>query len=231
MAGHTPTSKREPTAAGQRYGRLVAVRFDHVDHRRYHCWLWQCDCGKTTIVAASTVRGGNTRSCGCLMRETSANTLRTLKTTHGMSKSSEFRIWGLMLHRCTNPNSSAWPRYGGRGITVSERWMRFETFYADMGPRPSPGHSLDRINNDLGYEPSNVRWATRQEQGRNKRNTYMVTLNGKQMSLSEAAQEAGLSHSTVYSRVTRGWSVDRALSTPLTAQHRRTSRSSSSPSK
>lgn len=135
--------------------------------------------------------------------------------THGMEGSSIYKSWDAMVQRCTNPNSTAWKDYGARGITVCERWLTFENFYADMGDRPFPGASLDRINNDGNYEPGNVRWVTRVENARNTRINRFIEHRGERLCLSAWAEKAGISPSLLSARIGRlGWTFERAVSTP-----------------
>lgn len=154
---------------GQRFGRLVAL----VDVGRTKSgnkqWRFQCDCGNTTTVRISDVARRFTQSCGCLQRETSAENGRKSSLTHGMFGTPEYNIWAQMIQRCINPKHPMWKYYGKRGIRVSNRWRKFENFFADMGYRPSAKLSLDRIDNDGNYERSNCRWATRSQQEKNKR--------------------------------------------------------------
>lgn len=128
---------------------------------------------------------------------------------------SEKHVWYGMVNRCHKPDSPDYPRYGGRGIRVCERWREsFVAFLVDMGPRPSPRHSIDRINNDMGYEPSNCRWATHREQMLNRRCARLITLGGVTKSLSEWSEQLGISRTAVVARIKRGWSDERIVSTP-----------------
>lgn len=159
--------------AGQRFGRLVAIELTR--HRGVTAWRCRCDCGATTTVTTNGLRMGNTRSCGCLYRETCSQTAKKYlgkgNPTHRLTRTPEHGVWATMLSRCRNPNSDRYAAYGGRGIRVCDRWLQFANFYADMGPRPegvSPAgralYSIHRIDNDGHYERNNCIWATMQEQ-------------------------------------------------------------------
>lgn len=134
---------------------------------------------------------------------------------HGGSYTPGYRVWAAMLRRCTNANAADYPRYGGRGITVCDRWRFYENFLADMGPCPA-GLTLDRIDGTRGYEPGNCRWATYQEQNRNRRNNRLVTMNGKTRTLVEWCEIYGRNYDAVKQRINKlKWPADRALLTPI----------------
>lgn len=133
---------------------------------------------------------------------------------HGMRHTKIFGVWTAMLARCSNPNCAAYKNYGARGILVSERWHEFASFYADMG-LPKPGETLDRIDNNKGYSKDNCRWATRLEQGRNKRNNRILTAQGESKTMSDWAETTGLKLSTIWARINKGWSEHDAVTTPL----------------
>lgn len=200
--------------SGKRYGRLVVLRRAPSAGKRI-TWFCRCDCGQETIKAGNNLYSGNTKSCGCLR----VDTARSQETTHGMSNTpGEYAAWVGMLERCNNSKGKNYPRYGARGIRVCNRWLNsFENFFTDMGLRPSPHHSIDRYpDNDGDYESSNCRWATKQEQARNRRSNIIVSFAGREMSLKEATEIAGLPYVAVYLRIIRrGWAIDRALTEPM----------------
>jgi len=203
---------RQPMAAGQRYGRLVAVKFIQRRGTQYF-WSFRCDCGNDIVARASSARNGHTQSCGCLLVNIRNH---SVGTKHGMTNSKEYRCWCKMLERCSNKNAVNFERYGGRGISVCEGWKRFENFYSDMGRCPSALHSLERVNNNAGYSKENCVWATAKEQSRNRRSNIIVEVGGQKMCLLDAAAVVGIKYQTIRSRITVwGWDADRALSTPV----------------
>lgn len=157
---------------GQRFGRLVVMKFAFIAKSGSAVWHCRCDCGKTRTTSARNLKVGDAVSCGCrrieAWRENGKANGRANKT-HGQSRrSSEYSSWSAMRTRCTNPNATGYDRYGGAGIKVCKRWNRFENFLADMGKRPK-GKTLDRINSNGNYTPSNCRWATPLVQRLNQR--------------------------------------------------------------
>lgn len=158
--------------AGSRFGRLVATT--RLTHKGRKQWLCVCDCGGTTISTSTDLRRGHSRSCGCYRREQASLKNRTHGATTGRKASSEYQIWAAMIQRCSNPQKKDYHRYGGRGITVCERWESFENFFEDMGQRPGPDHEIDRTDNNARYNPDNCRWVTHTE---NSRNRSIVRLN------------------------------------------------------
>lgn len=205
---------------GEIYGRLTVVSEvarKNPRKRRFQC---KCTCGNETEVDLNKLRTGYTRSCGCLHLETIAKNLAnhrhvsgTIK--HGMNKTPEHRSWVHMRQRCGNPKKKEYPHYGGRGIKVCEQWQKsFKAFYADVGPRPSPKHSLDRIDVNGNYEPGNVRWATQQQQVENTRVARHITIDGKTQTLSAWAREVGLSAGRICGRLAAGWTEEEAILKP-----------------
>jgi hypothetical protein len=188
---------------GQRFGLLTVIEIGPTASDRRSQSLCLCDCGARKMIKNINLKRGNTRSCGCLSKK------------HGMSGTREYRCWAGMIQRCHNHNNPDYAEYGGRGISVCQEWRdSFSEFIDHMGSAPSPIHSLDRIDIDGNYEPGNVRWSTPREQSINKRNNRIITFNGKTMLLEDWSKETGLSGQTIWHRISRGWPVERALTTP-----------------
>ena len=202
---------RNEDITGQRFGRLIAVRLSGKDKHGAAIWSCICDCGSSTDVVKYALKRGTTKSCGCLAREEASRR----GTRHGLSKCRVHSIWDGMLSRCLNQKAHGYERYGGRGITVCDRWLDFEEFFADMG-HPMPNQTLDRIDNDKGYCKENCRWATRHEQNNNTKANRFLTAFGQTKTIAEWARDQGIKYQTLYRRLTWcGWSVEDALLTPV----------------
>jgi hypothetical protein len=201
---------------GRKFGRLrpVSRAFVRVtpSGSRKHYWLCQCDCGEEVVVWAGQLTGGDTQSCGCLRRE-----LRAAKNrVHGRAKTPEYEAWCDMKARCSNPKKRGFANYGGRGIKVCEQWQNsFEDFLAHIGPKPSPAHSVDRIETNGHYEPGNVKWSTKSEQLNNQRKNVVLTLNGTSRTVSQWARILKINEHTLADRIRAGWSDERALTEPV----------------
>lgn len=196
------TAKRPGEPRQQKNGTLLSTT------------VCNCLCGVEVMVLNKRLRSGGTTSCGCLHRE------RFTTRTHGHSpraqgKTRTYRIWAGMKSRCTNPKATDFPRYGGSGITVCDRWLSFENFLADMGECP-PNLEIDRYPNQSGnYESGNCRWATRTQQNRNARSNRIFTVMGVTGCLAELCEHFGTNASLVNSRLIRGWPIERAIFEPL----------------
>ncbi len=190
---------------GERFDRLVVLK--ELSERRHgkKTYLCICDCGNECSCIGCVLRMNRVKSCGCLPKETKHGHAR------GGQKSAEYLIWGAMRQRCRNPRNKRFPCYGGRGISVCERWNLFENFISDMRMRPTKSHSIDRIDNDGDYEPNNCRWATPTEQARNTRRSIYVDYCGKRMPLKEACEAIGVKYGTIICRIHRGQSPQEAI--------------------
>jgi hypothetical protein len=171
-------------------------------------WRVRCQCGQEFSVRSNSLRTGGTRSCGCRRRKHGESRRETLTR--------EYAAWQSMVSRCEYPQDRVFRHYGGRGIRVCERWRSsYPTFLADMGRRPSPTHSLDRIDPNGNYEASNCRWATPKEQARNKRTSRVLNVGGESRTVAEWAERTGIGFTTIRERIRRGWDPERAVSTPV----------------
>jgi len=197
---------------GQRFGRLTVLCKDDSDQQG-RMWLCQCDCGNKKSVRVDHLKNGATTSCGCYSREVASKRNKT----HGMTKSPEYSAWKHMIARCERPSDNRFHCYGARGIKVCERWKGkdgFRNFIADMGLRPGPRYSIDRINNDGNYEPSNCKWSTRVEQANNKEKNIIIFYQGQNKTLSAWSRELGLKYKRTWERLKSGWTVERAFTEP-----------------
>lgn len=195
---------------GQRCGRLIVLSESGRDSVGNVLWLCQCDCGKQTVTSGDKLRSGNTISCGCYMMERR----KVMHVTHGKCHTRIYGIWQNMLQRCQNKNAAKWNIYGGRGITVCERWKTFQNFYEDMGDPPD-GTTLDRIDSNGNYCKDNCRWATNDVQSRNRSANRILKLGDKEQVVTDWGKELGIDPNTLCSRLERGWTVERTLTTPV----------------
>lgn len=208
---------------GRRFGKLVVVRFIRVEGLtpcQRTVWLCRCDCGNTKEITGSKLTASRnrvgTRSCGCLKSEvTVARNYR-----HGMSKTTIYNRWNAMLTRCNNPKNSHYKDYGGRGIKVCKKWKQFVNFLADMG-MPQRGMTLERKNNNQGYNKRNCCWATRTAQARNSRKNRMVSAFGITKPFSEMAERFGIGQPALRARLDNlGWNAEDALTRPIQIQRK-----------
>lgn len=183
---------------GRKFGRLTVKKF-HSIYRTLQQWVCVCACGRSIVTRAVGLKNGHTTSCGCA------------RGTHGMHKTREYYAWASMLQRTTNKKHRGWADYGGRGITVCARWLKFDNFLADMGKIP-PGTSLDRIDNNKGYFPENCRFSTAAQQQRNTRSNAFLTFSGETLCVADWAKRVGLATNVLWGRVYKGkWPLDQAL--------------------
>jgi hypothetical protein len=200
---------------GMRFGRLTAIE-DVGKIKGVYSWKCLCDCGNYTIPSYYHIKSGHTRSCGCLERTWLRDNYD--RTTHGHTCKSvispTYKTWNSMKVRCSDKRTNGFDLYGGRGIKVCDRWLRFDNFLADMGERPE-GKTLDRINSDGNYEPSNCRWSTPREQSRNRKDNRFLFVGGEKIIAKDAAVKYGINYGTLLSRLTKyGWSDEKAVSKP-----------------
>ena len=192
--------------SGQVFGRLTAIRRVPRDKERPGVrWLFRCSCGEEVVHRISKVLTGNTSSCGCLKKT---------QGSYSQTKHAHWRRWLGMVERCHLPSNDKFHLYGARGIKVCERWRSFPNFIEDMESSYFDGATIERVNNDGDYEPSNCKWADSKEQGRNKRNNMIIEHNGERLTLSTWAERSGMSRVLISRRIRTGWNTALALTTP-----------------
>lgn len=193
---------------GQKFGKLTVISI-HEKRGKFYTWKCVCDCGSGKIVYpfSSNLKRGKSKSCGCLVVGH--------EKTHGMTGTPEHKTWIKMRQRCLNPNDKEYPRYGGRGIKVCERWDDYLNFISDMGIRPSKDHSIERINNNGDYSPENCKWATRSEQANNRRTSKLIEYNGKFQTARQWSIELNIDYEKLTIRLDNGWNEVEALTVPM----------------
>lgn len=192
---------------GKVFGRLTVKGVDTSRVSKRPFWICECSCGNTKSIAGASLRGGDSNSCGCFAKELTVERSKT----HGLSKSKTYKTWSGMWHRCTNPKSTQYSVYGGRGISVDDSWKSFETFLADMGERPE-GMTIDRKDVNGNYCKDNCRWATDKDQSNNRRSSKVITFRGESLTQVQWAERLGISVTTLYTRLLNNWPLDKALS-------------------
>jgi hypothetical protein len=198
---------------GQKFGRLTVIS-EAEGRKGKSYWHCLCDCGQEMIAQGNTLTAGHTKSCGCLQRERASESNITHGQTLSKKPTKTYSSWCGMLSRCTNPTNPKYKDYGGRGITVCDRWKSFEKFLADMGDRPE-GMTIDRIDNGGNYTKANCQWATDEQQANNKRNNPIVLFAGEKMTIPQLARKTGRSYKRLKERISQqGWSVDDAVNLP-----------------
>jgi hypothetical protein len=202
-------------AVGHTYGRLVVLekaetRASAAGNTRT-MWRCRCECGKVVDVTIAKLRNGHTQSCGCLFLE-----IISKPQKHGLrmkrERTKEYNTWAGMRSRCNTPSDDKYPLYGGRGITICERWDHYDLFLADMGKAPSRSHSIDRIDTNGNYEPANCRWATASQQANNLRTTRRYTADGVTDTVTGWSEKWGITRATIENRLRRGQSFEHIAS-------------------
>lgn len=194
---------------GLKFNRLTVIG-RHPIKRRQAWWECRCDCGTITKVGSFELKTGMIKSCGCFNRESESKH----PDGHRMSKTKIYQVWEGIKQRCTNPKSYAWGKYGGRGIKLCNEWMDFDAFYRDMGSTYKTVLSIERIDNNGPYCKSNCKWATINEQAYNKRSTRYIQCGGIEMLAKDWAEVMGVTPHLIFSRLSSGWSEDRAIRQP-----------------
>lgn len=214
---------KEPLAIGAVYGlwTVISAPFQLPTKGAWRV-LCRCVCGTEKAHTETSLRNGYAKQC----RACAAKAYYKHGGTHGGPNEIEYRTWRSMRDRCENPNNRGWSNYGGRGIQVCERWKSFENFLADLGKRPGPEYSLDRLDNDAGYEPSNCAWRLFEEQSNNRRSTRLMEFQGETLSLAQWARRQGMSEGCLRNRLREGWTIEAALTTPLDTSRLRQPRQS-----
>lgn len=211
--------KKYKDETGNRYGRLLVLERTDNSPRGIAMWLCRCDCGQIVAARGDHLRSGATQSCGCYMRDKAKETSQK----HDGTKTRLYRIWCNMKNRCYNAKVKSYADYGARGIVVCDEWLySFEVFRDwSLANGYQDDLTLDRIDTNGNYEPSNCKWSTMLEQQSNRRNNTILPFNGQHKTISQWSRELGISEGTLRSRIDCGWSVERALTEKIHTKHRR----------
>jgi hypothetical protein len=198
---------------GQSFNKLKVIK--RVENNNYGNaqWLCKCLCGEEKVFQGTHLRSGKPQSCGC----SAIKSMAQKNTKHGMSRSKGYKAYRAVLQRCNNPKSKAYKYYGGRGIKICDRWLEsFENFWEDMGEEHRDTLTLDRINNNGNYEPSNCRWATRKMQQNNRRANFFITYKDETLTIAEWADKLNIGFGTLAHRIKYAqWPIAKALETPV----------------
>lgn len=201
-----PAARKDRT--GQKFGQWTIIADTGKKKNNASVWLVQCSCGTTREIRIDRLTAGRSKSCGCYRTHWPDSPRK-----HGLSGSKTYSSWVGMLNRCRLPSMKCWPRYGGKGITVCERWHKFENFLEDMGERPK-GMTLDRLSSSGHYEPNNCRWATYAQQNRNKSDSVWIFFNGMIRTIDDISALTGVPRSTIETRMKKRFNIHEAVSMP-----------------
>lgn len=208
--------------AGQKFNRLTVIeRYKDKSHQQGVKWICLCDCGNTKIISSYSICSGNTKSCGCFALEVR----KKIHLKHGhANKILEYSIWKGMKTRCYNKNAQAYKNYGGRGIKVCNEWNNsFLQFFQDMGKRPTPKHTIERINNNMGYSPNNCKWIHKSKQNQNTRYNHFIKIDNQIKHLAAWLRYYKILPITYKTRVKRGWNKIDAITTPINTKYHKNS--------
>ena len=217
---------QEQEMIGQRFGRLIVIKkSENKSKDRRLLWTCKCECGTIRDFSGKLLRLGKTKSCGCLAKEICCHNSKK----HGECQTRLYRVWASVKRRCDNPKTNSFSNYGGRGIKVCDEWLNNFTNFRDWAIKNGYNKdakygqcTLDRINPNGDYEPSNCRWINFKEQCRNKRNNRKLEYNGKLYCCSELAEMANLRNDTFFVRLKYGWDINKIMTTPVKENKRRT---------
>lgn len=211
-ASITALPPRVKDLTGRVFGLWTVEGFDSLNERGKAMFRCVCWCGKTGVIDGASLSRGHSRSCGCLRDKI----VSQANTKHGKWGTDVYGIWCGIKKRTENPDYCDYPRYGGRGIGISKEWSEsFTRFADDMGPRPTNKHTVDRINNSLGYSKENCRWATYKQQARNRRGNRIHIFRGENVVQSELAERYGMTHQVLVRRLKKGMDLETALTMPV----------------